>query len=121
MIAAGIGFRSGATVSSIKEALWYTGCADFTILASVISKTESAQLISLADELKLTLQPISTDILAQQETLTNSMIVREQFGVGSIAEAAALAAAGKNARLIVPRVKSKDGMATAAIAIGETK
>ncbi|NNK15876.1 MAG: precorrin methylase, partial [Sulfitobacter sp.] len=35
---------------------------------------------------------------------------------GSLAEAAALAAAGPNARLVAARVVSGDGMATAAIA-----
>ncbi len=54
--------------------------------------------------------------LAAQPVLTRSERVAERFGTGSVAEAAALAAAGPGARLVAPRVVSTDGMATAAIA-----
>ena len=50
--------------------------------------------------------------------LTQSAKVAERFGTGSVAEAAALAAAGPGAQLLGPRVVSGDGLATAAIAIG---
>ena len=47
--------------------------------------------------------------------------IKARFGTGSLAEAAALLAAGQNegdigARLTVPRVQTENGMATAAIA-----
>jgi cobalt-precorrin 5A hydrolase len=58
-------------------------------------------------------------MLAGIATPTQSQLVSEKFGTGSIAEAAALAAAGPRARLIATRVVSRDRTATAAIAEGD--
>ncbi|MCP1313705.1 cobalamin biosynthesis protein, partial [Halomonas sp. 707D7] len=47
----------------------------------------------------------------------------QAFGTGSVAEAAALLAAGHGARLVAPRLISNDRKATAALAValeGET-
>jgi len=46
-------------------------------------------------------------------------MIAAKFGVGSVAEAVALVAAGRNARLVATRVVSQDRTATAAIAEGE--
>ena len=50
--------------------------------------------------------------------MTQSDKVAEHFGTGSVAEAAALAAAGAGARLLGPRAVSADATAVAAIAEG---
>ena len=52
-------------------------------------------------------------------TPTQSQLITEKFGTGSVAEAAALAAAGPRARLITTRTVSQDRTATAAIAEGD--
>ena len=51
--------------------------------------------------------------------ITQSEASFRRYGTGSVAEATALLAAGKGARLIAPRVVSSDGMATCAIAEGK--
>jgi cobalt-precorrin 5A hydrolase len=59
---------------------------------------------------------VAAEDLRAQETPTKSDRIERQFGTGSLAEAAALAAAGPGATLLAVRVVSGDGMATAAIA-----
>ena len=56
--------------------------------------------------------------LTAQATSTQSPASRASRGTGSVAEAAALAAAGPGARLLSPRVISADGRATCALAEG---
>jgi cobalt-precorrin 5A hydrolase len=51
--------------------------------------------------------------------VTRSERIATSFGVGSLAEAVALVAAGRNARLVSSRVVSQDRTATAAIAEGD--
>ena len=119
MIVAGIGFRKGASYESLKEAFELTEQQDVDALATAESKITAYQIEDLSKQINLPLHFVPSDILAKQETLTHSIIVKEKFGTGSVAEAAALAIAGKNAKLVGPRITSKDGMATAAIAIGE--
>jgi cobalt-precorrin 5A hydrolase len=58
-------------------------------------------------------------MLAGIDTPTQSKLVAEKFGTGSVAEAAALVAAGPRARLIATRTVSQDRTATAAIAEGD--
>jgi cobalt-precorrin 5A hydrolase len=60
-------------------------------------------------------------VLAGIATPTQSERIKERVGTGSVAEAAALAAAGRRARLISTRAVSQDRMATAAIAEGDGK
>jgi len=64
----------------------------------------------------LPLHAVSLDRLRNQPTLTQSARVASLYGTGSLAEAAALAAAGPGARLLGPRATSQDGKATAALA-----
>jgi cobalt-precorrin 5A hydrolase len=65
------------------------------------------------------IKAIAAEMLAGIDTPTQSKLVAEKFGTGSVAEAAALAAAGPRARLIATRVVSQDRTATAAIAEGD--
>ena len=115
MIAAGLGFRKGAGIDSLRDALARAGGA-VDLLATAADKAEAAVIRALAAELALTLQAIPLEILETQTTLTQSARVAARYGTGSLAEAAALAAAGPGARLLGPRVTSQDGKATAALA-----
>ncbi|SDP23440.1 cobalamin biosynthesis protein [Afipia sp. GAS231] len=117
---AGIGFREAANISSLRSALISAGGTDGVIaLATAAEKAEAVALVALAAELHLPIRAITPDALAAVETKTRSERVVARFGTGSLAEAAALAAAGPTARLLGPRAASADGMATAAIAEGD--
>ncbi len=117
---AGIGFRETADIASLRSALMSAGGTDGVMaLATVAEKAEALALLALAAELHLPIRAIAPDALAAVETLTWSERVAARFGTGSLAEAAALAAAGPAARLLGPRAVSADGMATAAIAEGD--
>ena len=119
MKVAGLGFRAAASVASLRDALEAAGGADgVTRLATVDSKAGAAAILALAEELHVSVQGISPDGLAAMPTFTRSARVLDRFGTGSLAEAAALAAAGPGARLLGPRAVSADGLATAAIAKG---
>jgi len=120
MKVAGLGFRSGVKVASLREALDAAGGHHgLAALATVSDKAATGALALLAGELGLPIAAVPADRLARVETPTRSEIVEQKFGVGSLAEAVALVAAGRNARLMAPRVISQDRMATAAIAEGD--
>jgi cobalt-precorrin 5A hydrolase len=115
MIVAGFGFRSGATLAALHEALARAGGAEgLTHLATVAAKAGGLEQLGRA--LNLPVLAIAPEALGTQSTLTRSARVEALFGTGSVAEAAALAAAGSGARLRGPRAVSADGTATAAIA-----
>lgn len=120
MKVAGFGFRRDVTVASLREALIAAGGAEgLTAVATVIDKAEVGALTRLAGELGLPIRAVPTDMLAGIATPTQSGRINEAFGTGSVAEAAALAAAGRDARLVSTRVVSTDRTATAAIAEGD--
>lgn len=113
MIVAGFGFSTRATPASLRDALAATGGAP-DALATAADK--AAQLAPLAAELGLPLTPISAEDLTAQTTLTHSAASHSARATGSVAEAAALAAAGPGARLLAPRALSSDRLATCALA-----
>jgi cobalt-precorrin 5A hydrolase len=116
---AGMGFREAAGIDSLRSALMAAGGIDGVVaLATAVEKAQALALIALAAELRLPICAIAPEALAAVETRTWSDHVAARFGTGSLAEAAALAAAGPAARLLGPRAISADGMATAAIAEG---
>jgi cobalt-precorrin 5A hydrolase len=117
MIVAGFGFRAGATTASLRAALAATsGGQDITHLATPADKAPA--LAELAAQLALPLIPIAADRLASLPTITRSPASLAARGIGSVAEACALAGAGKGARLRAARSLSPDRMATCAIAQG---
>ncbi|QBF30351.1 cobalamin biosynthesis protein [Thalassococcus sp. S3] len=117
MIVAGFGFRAGAGEDSLADALRLaTGAHAPDALATAADK--AASLASLAARLRLSVIPVSADQLRAQRTHTQSQAAETARGTGSVAEAAALAAAGPGARLVAPRYVSQDRMATCALAIG---
>lgn len=116
---AGMGFRETAGIDSLRSALMAAGGTEgITALATAAEKAQALALMALAAELRLPICAIAHDALVSVETQTWSDRVAMRFGAGSLAEAAALAAAGPVARLLGPRAVSADGMATAAIAEG---
>ena len=117
MIVAGFGFRSGTSLAALQDALDLAGGADgVTHLATLAAK--AAGLEPLGRHLGLPVLALSPEALRDQPTPTRSARVALLHGTGSVAEAAALAAAGPGARLRGPRMASRDGTATAAIAVG---
>ena len=116
---AGMGFRKTAGIDSLRSALLAAGGTDGLVaLATAAEKAEALPLVALAAELHLPICAIAPAALAAIKTPTWSERVNARFGTGSVAEAAALAAAGPAARLVGLRAVSADGMATAAIAEG---
>ncbi|MEO1193987.1 MAG: cobalamin biosynthesis protein [Pseudomonadota bacterium] len=120
MIVAGFGFRRAATVESLSDALQQTGAAGtVAALATASDKARSAAFCRFAETISLPVHAVDADSLARQETITRSQASLTARGTGSLAEAAALAAAGQGARLLGPRVVSRDGLATCALAKGQ--
>ena len=119
MRVAGIGFRRTAPLASLAEALALAvNQADglpVDAVATVTAKATAPVFVALCDQLGV---PLCAVDVAGIDTPSQSARVVDMFDTGSLAEAAALAGAGPGAALIVGRTVSRDGMATAAIAIG---
>lgn len=117
VIVAGFGFRGAATRSSLRDAFERTGgAARVHLLATATDKAETEVFRAFAAELGLATRCIDSALLADQHTRTQSSASHRARGTGSVAEAAALAAAGPDAQLLVTRMISADGMATCALA-----
>ncbi|MCK1715378.1 MULTISPECIES: cobalamin biosynthesis protein [unclassified Bradyrhizobium] len=120
MRVAGFGFKQDVTLDSLREALVAAGgLAGLAAVATVIEKAGTEALKQLAQECGVPIKAVPADVLADVDTSTQSKRIIEKFGTGSVAEAAALAAAGPRARLIATRAVSRDRTATAAIAEGD--
>lgn len=123
MRVAGLGFRQEATHTALADALAkaraITGDRPVSAIATHENKSKHPAIQALAAELELPVLPIRATALAETQTETQSDRIAALYGTGSIAEAAALAAAGPGARLVCARVISEDGMAVAAIAEGQ--
>lgn len=120
MRVAGLGFRQDVRVAALREALAAAGGHHgLAALATISDKTAAGALLALASELGLPIRAVAADMLTGVETATRSERIAASFGVGSLAEAVALVAAGRNARLVGQRAVSQDRTATAAIAEGD--
>ena len=127
MIVAGIGCRRGVTVAAIEQsieaALAECGLehSRLSALATAVEKRDEPGLREAAARLFLPLILVGAPELvrAAPSALTHSQRVLDIKGVPSVAETAALAAAGRGARLLAARVSNKE--ASCAIAIGEGK
>ena len=118
MIVAGFGFRSAADLASLRAAFELARCGQPPVTHLATSQDKIATLAPLADALGLCLSGVSPQALAAATTLTQSAASLAARGIGSMAEASALAVAGARARLLSPRHISPDRMATCAIAQG---
>ncbi len=118
MRVAGVGFRHDVTLDSLREALVAAGPEGISAFATISDKAQAPALLALAREFDLPIRAIPAEMLTGILTTTQSEFIKARFGAGSVAEAAALAAAGICARLVSTRTVSKDRTATAAIAEG---
>ena len=123
MIVAGFGFRDGAAADSLAAALDDALAAAGLdtppdLLATLPAKAAHPAFLALAERLGLATRAAAPD---GRPLITRSPAVLARHGTGSVAEAAALAAAGPGGRLAGPRTISFDRMATCAIALGETQ
>ncbi len=129
MTVAGFGFRKQASLASLRDALAQalahpavraSACGPVTLLATAQDKADAPCLQALAVSLNLPVCAVAPGDMASTTTLTDSAAVRAERGAGSVAEAAALAAAarvaGPAATLLHPRMVSSDRLATCAIA-----
>lgn len=123
MIVAGIGCRIGADLASIEAAI-EAALRDARVerldaLAAPAIKRDEPAIGLAAARLGLPLLFMDAAALesAGDRCLTHSERVKALFNVPSMAEAAALAAAGSNSRLVRPRIAT--GHATCAIAVSE--
>jgi cobalt-precorrin 5A hydrolase len=115
---AGFGLRAAATPASLRAALHAAGSpAELTALATAADKAHHPALQALAAELKIPLLPVPLDALTDAHAAPANTPAR--YAHRSVAEAAALAAAGPAARLIAPRAVSLDRLATCAIATSD--
>jgi cobalt-precorrin 5A hydrolase len=120
----GLGFRDRATAQSIGEVLAevvaraaYPGVA--TALAVMEDKAAHPGLLAAVQGKHFPIETVAAESLraVDSRVATRSERVLKQRGVGSVCEAAALAAAGTGAHLVVTRQVSTDRNATAAAAI----
>ncbi len=119
MRVAGFGFRKGASLAALQDALARAGGPEgITHLATLAAKAPA--LAPLGQCLGLPVIALPPKALHGQPTLTRSTRVEALHGTGSVAEAAALAVAGKGGLLLGARATSQDGSATAAIAESAT-
>ncbi|KIZ33877.1 MULTISPECIES: cobalamin biosynthesis protein [Rhodopseudomonas] len=120
----GLGFRDQASAQAIGEALHaaiaQTG-GTVTAIAVPADKAAHAGLRAVASAANLPIEPVTAAAMqsAAADGATRSPTIQRHRGVGSVCEAAALAAAGAGARLVVARLVSEDRTATAAAAINE--
>jgi cobalt-precorrin 5A hydrolase len=122
----GLGFRDEANARSIGEVLAAAAAlaampGRATVLAVPEDKVAHPGLRAAAHAAHLPLEAVTASAMraADARVATRSEQVKKHRGVGSVCEAAALAAAGAGARLIVTRILSADRHATAAAALME--
>ena len=116
MIVAGFGFRTSASAASLLDAFEQAaGATAPTHLSAPGDKIDAPCLRDAAASLCLPV--VAVEDFAQVETVTQSAKILAERGVGSVAEAVALVAAGEGARLLAPRTISADRLATCAVAI----
>ncbi|MBB4211521.1 cobalt-precorrin 5A hydrolase [Rhodothalassium salexigens DSM 2132] len=117
---AGFGFRAGAGLASLEDALIRAGgAAGVSALAVPADKADAGAVRRLARQLGLTLHAVPPGRLSAVATPTRSAHSLAHRGTGSVAEAAALAAArALDPRACLTRTRriSGDRQATCAIA-----
>ena len=118
MIVAGFGFRSAATGGSLMDAFTIAGIQTVDAIATADDKSQTSTFAEFAKSIGARIIPVSAQNLSDAQTPTKSLASQTHRRAGSVAEAAALAAIGKGAKLLAPRSISQDRMATCAIAQG---
>ncbi len=125
MIVAGVGSRQGTEADELEKVvrmaldLFRMPAERLEVLATESAKATAPAFVEAARRLSVKLVACTIADLDRVAglVLTPSKLVLETKGVPSIAEASALVAAGRNARLLGTRVATAG--ATCAIAIGD--
>ena len=112
---AGFGFRQGASVAALQDAFARAGGKADAVATATDKNGPLAQAFAAAIGLPLIL--VKPDDIADQPA-NPSPHVPDRYGRRSLAEAAALAAAGRGSVLTATRITSADRMATVALAEG---
>ncbi|MFI9718925.1 cobalamin biosynthesis protein [Streptomyces sp. NPDC052396] len=106
----GVGARRGVTpdevLGLIGEALAAAGPGVVAVLATVDAKAAEPGILAAAERLGLPVRAYPAVELAGQGVPNPSAAVRDTAGTGSVAEAAALLAAGPGGVLVVPKRKA---------------
>jgi len=105
MIVAGFGFRAAATRDSLNDALICAG-GRADLFATAANKATTSEMVLFAASHSVRVVGVADAVLAMQTTFTTSQASQTARNIGSVAEAAALAAAGPGAILLAPRVVS---------------
>ena len=122
MIVAGIGCRKGVStaevIAAIEAALEGHGLTPvaLSLMATARIKGGEAGIIAAGAQLNLPVILVDDGVIKEMSVLSHSDLSLSLAGTPSVSEAAALAAAGKGARLAGPRTVV--GPATCAIAFG---
>ncbi len=103
MIVAGFGCRRGVTETQVRAAYEAAGRVA-SVLATAEAKTNEPGLAAFAKTLGLPFVGVSIEAMQAAPAVTVSEASLREAGVPSVAECSALAAAGPEAVLIVPRV-----------------
>ncbi|MGH1574423.1 cobalamin biosynthesis protein [Methylobacterium sp. P31] len=122
-LVAGIGFRRGTgddeIAALIAQALGQVGAdrADLTAVATAADRAGEPAITQAAAAFGLSPWPVEARALeaCDGDLVTRSTRIERLRKVGSLAEAAALAVAGPESRLVLPRIAS--GGATCALAV----
>jgi len=125
MIVAGVGCRRGASAPDIEAAIRAAlaranvDADTLDVIATIAEKKSEAGIQQAAEKLGVSVVFVPKSALdaASGRTTTRSERVRVLMGVPSVAEAAALAAAGPLSQLISPRLTV--GPATCALAVSD--
>jgi cobalt-precorrin 5A hydrolase len=120
----GFGFRQRASSEAMREALEQAllaaervhGTVSLQAVATAEDKVAQAAIVRLAEDMDLPLMAVPLTLLPAQAAQPRPR-VPARYGAHSVAEAAALAAAGPGSVLAGPRQVDAQGEATAAIAL----
>ncbi len=115
MRVAGIGCRAETPPSTLRKLLADAGRVD--LVAGLLTRTGQVQPVAAGMGLRFL--AVDECDLRGMVTPTVSARIGSRFGVGSVAEATALIAAGPNGRIVEVRRVSEDATATIAIAEGD--
>jgi cobalt-precorrin 5A hydrolase len=115
MRVAGIGCRAESPPATLRNLLSEAGPLD--LVAGLLTRTGQVQPVAAGMGLRFF--AVDEGALRGTVTPTVSPRVGSRFGTGSVAEATALIAAGRNARIVAVRRVSPDATATIAIAEGD--
>lgn len=126
-VVAGVGFRQGTQAAEIealiRRALAAAGLEPDALagIATAADRARSDALAGAAARFGLAPEAIAAEALVQADArvVTRSARIENSRGIGSVAEAAALAACGPASRLVLPRIASPGATcALAAVAEG---